>query len=150
MITYKKGSLFDAPKGSWLVHACNTQGIWGSGIAAEFKKRFPEGFKEYHKFCTNQLGKIAGMSYLTKDNVGCLFTSEGFGGAVDPPEVILKNTHSALIDFFRAYVFEDRSWTVHSNKFNSGLFNVPWEDTENILKNVLARYHNVEWVVWEP
>lgn len=50
-IKYIKGSLFDAPEGYILTHACNAQGVWGSGIAKEFKKRKPLAFKNYNLFC---------------------------------------------------------------------------------------------------
>ncbi|KAK4904538.1 ADP-ribose 1''-phosphate phosphatase, partial [Elasticomyces elasticus] len=33
------GSLFDSPDGSALIHACNCMGVWGSGIANDFRER---------------------------------------------------------------------------------------------------------------
>ena len=50
-LEYVKGSVFDAPKGVILAHACNAQGSWGSGVALEFKKRFPDAYAYYHKTC---------------------------------------------------------------------------------------------------
>jgi len=38
---------------------------------------------------------------------------------------------------------------VYSNKFNSGLFNVPWEMTEYFLKCFLNRRSDVKWTVVE-
>ena len=55
MIQYKKMSLFDAPENSIITHACNAQGVWGSGIAKEFKKRYSNAFEVYYEHCnTNQ------------------------------------------------------------------------------------------------
>jgi ADP-ribose 1''-phosphate phosphatase len=152
MIIHKKGSLFDTPEGSWLVHACNAQGVWGSGIAKEFKDRFKDSFREYYRFCFQHDPRsgAVGRSYLTAENVGCLITSYDYGNAVDSPEKILDATQRALADFFRAYVFDDRPWTIYSCRFNSGLFNVPWEKTETILDGFLQHYPNITWVVMTP
>lgn len=149
-LIYKLGGLFDAPKETILVHACNTYGVWGSGIAWVFKEKYPESFKEYNKFCKTQPGRIAGMSFLTSENVGCLMTSSGYGDALDEQALILGNTLMSLEDLFRAYIHEDRPVQIASNRFNSGLFNVPWERTEKILKAELAGHPNVTWTIWIP
>lgn len=55
MITYKKMSLFDAPKETIIVHACNSQGMWGSGIAKPFAQNYPvsyESYKDLHRILT--------------------------------------------------------------------------------------------------
>lgn len=142
MIKYKKGSLFDAPKETILVHACNSKGVWGSGIAAEFKKRYPAEFLRYERLCKygeNILG--TGPIY---SNVGCLITSSGFGNSLDTKDEILVHTTLALNN-----LCERGPGPIASNKFNSGLFKVPWEETEKIL-NVFVKKYNLDWTVYEP
>src|SRR5579859_6977248 len=81
VIEYRKGSLFEAPKGSYLVHACNTQGVWGSGIAVEFKKRFPGAFAHYNRHCQNPLDLIIGKCWCMSEPdyiVTCLMVSTGY------------------------------------------------------------------------
>ena len=143
MIKYKKGSLFDAPPGVILVHACNAQGVWGSGIALQFKERFPYSFKNYNMNCTAGLSPV-GSGYVIDEKVGCLITSENYGSEVDSPEEILLNTAIALTQLCDTRQNTD----FHSNKFNSGLFDVPWEMTEYILNKVLRLYPHVSWTVW--
>lgn len=46
MITEAKGNLLDAPVDA-LVNTVNTVGVMGKGIALQFKKAFPEMFKDY-------------------------------------------------------------------------------------------------------
>lgn len=153
MIIHKKGSLFDAPQNSILLHACNTRGVWGSGIAKEFKSKMPLSFKEYKEHCVlNQLkGKsIVGTTLVTDGlehgwKVGCLFTSKGFGYEVDDPDTILENTRKALENLFD----QCPELELHSNKFNSVLFGVPWEETEAVLKDIVDKY-GVTWYVWTP
>jgi len=53
------GNLFES-KAQTLVNTVNCVGIMGKGIAQEFKKRYPEMFKDYNDRCTKgevQLGK---------------------------------------------------------------------------------------------
>ena len=53
------GNLFES-KAQTLVNTVNCVGIMGKGIAQEFKKRYPEMFKDYKDRCTKgkvQLGK---------------------------------------------------------------------------------------------
>jgi ADP-ribose 1''-phosphate phosphatase len=156
MIIYHKGSLFDAPKNSVLVHACNCQGAWGSGIAREFFKRFPLSFKEYKSHCVMAKlrgQQIQGQSLITVEengqNVGCLFTSRGYAHSLDSKEQILANTEQALEQFYDEWMILGGDREIHSNKFNSGLFRVEWEKTEALLQQLVDRT-GVTWHVWEP
>lgn len=146
-IEYKKMSLFDAPEGSILVHACNSQGVWGSGIAKEFKERFPEDYLEY-KSMINFHNRLSGSTcglFGRSEKTGWLVTSHNYGDLKDSPEQIKINTTLALVDLCL-----DGPMLVYSNKFNSGLFAVPWEETELILKSVLRMFPDIKWVVCDP
>jgi ADP-ribose 1''-phosphate phosphatase len=149
-VRHKTGSLFEAPTGSILVHACNSYGVWGSGIAVEFRKRFPKSHKEYRDYCEHHDSKVSGTTFLTSENVGCLITSGGFAKSLDERPAIIGNTILALKDLFKAYLDTDVPIEIHSNRFNSGLFNVPWEHTETALKGVLLDFPKVTWIVWTP
>ena len=50
MITFKHGDLFD-DRAQALVNPVNCAGAMGKGLALEFKKRFPDNFKEYRQAC---------------------------------------------------------------------------------------------------
>lgn len=50
MIKYKKGNLLDVT-GEVIIHGCNAQGVMGSGVALAVKKKYPEAFEEYRKYC---------------------------------------------------------------------------------------------------
>lgn len=151
MIEYRKMSLFDAPDESIIIHAVNAQGVWGSGIAKEFKDRYPEVYNIYKGWCLDpnsvKLGKseYAGYTY-NNPAIGWICTSENYGSKKDSKTQILVNTTLALNDLlFRI------SWdTIYSNKFNSGLFGVPWEETEVVLKEVLKHHPSVTWIICDP
>jgi ADP-ribose 1''-phosphate phosphatase len=124
----RKGDLFTAPKGSYLAHACNCQGVWGSGVAKEFKLRFPASFLEYEAKCKS--GATRGDILICKEENGhhvvCLFTSLNYGERVDPPELIIESTVKALKSL-------PKDIKIHMPLINSGFFKVPWEETEKIL-----------------
>lgn len=50
MITYVHGSIFESPA-SVLVNTVNTVGVMGRGIAADFKRLYPEMFRRYQQLC---------------------------------------------------------------------------------------------------
>jgi ADP-ribose 1''-phosphate phosphatase len=153
-------SLFDAPEGALIVHACNCQGVWGSGIAAEFAKRYPKSFETYRDICNEAFAAdtepelLLGWSEILPEQegeahrIGCLFTSKDYGRNVDPPIEIVVNTVSAVCDLFISctHLGFDR---VYSNKFNSGFFNVPWQYTEAILGTLFGSL-DFEWIVCDP
>ena len=156
MIKYVKGSLFEAPKGAHLVHACNAQGVWGSGIAVEFKKRFPSAFASYNRLCLNPSHMILGhcwSGHETDYSVVCLMVSDGYGRNVSSKEDILARTKTSVTELLnglkegRKFMHEDP--VICSNKFNSGFFRVPWEETEAILKECLKDYP-YDWIVYDP
>jgi uncharacterized protein YwgA/O-acetyl-ADP-ribose deacetylase (regulator of RNase III) len=62
------GDLFDS-KMQTLVNTINCVGVMGKGIALEFKKRFPEMFKDYENLCKRGQVKL-GQPYLYKQMFG--------------------------------------------------------------------------------
>ena len=128
-----------------LVHAVNSQGVWGSGIAKKFKELYPHSFQEYNAVCT--LRQNHNFYETAKENsrkVGCLFTSKNYGNLKDSKDVILYNTVLALEELGSL----DNGGHYYSNKFNSGLFGVPWEETEKILAVAVQKF-NLDWTVCE-
>lgn len=147
MISYNKGSLFKAPVGTILAHACNCKGVWGSGIAVEFKKRFPDVFQEYADDCGRFGDQLAGHAkvYRAKDyDVACLFTSRGFGEQRDDAFKILEYTQTAVDELIVYAKVVGRE--IDMPKINSGRFAVPWEKTAELLNTTFGnrRIH-----VWE-
>ena len=60
MITYVAGDLFTSPA-KVLVNTVNTVGVMGKGIAHDFKRIYPEMFKQYQFYCQNyilEVGKL--------------------------------------------------------------------------------------------
>jgi ADP-ribose 1''-phosphate phosphatase len=161
MVTHKTMSLFNAPNESVIVHACNSQGVWGSGIAKPFKERYPHSYVDYNRFClcaNQERGTACGLGSLSTFHeseqhwVGWIVTSHNYGNLKDSPEQIKINRTLALRDLCRKIYLghpsdEYPTIEVYSNKFNSGLFNVPWQDSELILQTVLRDFKRIKWIV---
>lgn len=67
MLTYVNDSLFDSPAQT-LVNTVNTVGVMGKGIAAEFKRRYPEMYRLYRKHCEDGLLDIGKLSIYRTPN----------------------------------------------------------------------------------
>ena len=151
-ITEQTGDLFAAPKYTVLVHACNCEGHWGKGIAAQFKKRYAAAFSTYKARCENHdQADLRGTALLIlpaeevsegdRHLVGCLFTSLSKGRSKDKPAEIVRYTETAMKDLFRQIAAYNQAngpkiegiWMC---KINSGLFGVPWEDSKAALERV--------------
>lgn len=148
MIENKRMDIFDAPVNSMLVHACNCKGVWGSGIAAIFREKFPNIHKEYQNYCqtkTNILG-TSSVWFSDQYSIGCLFTSDNFGQSKDQESMILDSTKTALLDIFNLAKFFG-ILNIYSNKFNSGLFGVPWYKSEKILVEISQKFPEINWTV---
>jgi len=144
-LTYITGDLFAAPENTILVHACNTLGSWGAGIAAVFKEKYPSQFELYKTHCKEHGQALIGTCLLIpgdKYNIACLFTSRAYGKRKDKPDEILAATRTAVQDLMKQ---NPGKKPLHACRFNSGKFGVPWEHTEVILNEV-----GVEMVVYSP
>jgi len=62
MLTYVTINLFDSPAQT-LVNTVNTVGVMGKGIAADFKKLYPEMYKRYRRLCQEEKLDV-GMLYI--------------------------------------------------------------------------------------
>lgn len=125
------GDIFDSPPHSVLIHACNTTGSWGKGVAAAFKRYSPAAYQYQNTHCrrpspsstpllTHQRN-LVGTCFLIPPSVStrnpnakpteaekekqfwiaCLFTSHGFGRNKDTASDILDATRSAVEDLGR-------------------------------------------------
>ncbi|KAL8892782.1 MAG: hypothetical protein Q9215_000374 [Flavoplaca cf. flavocitrina] len=75
-ITERVGDIFDSPPNSILIHACNTKGSWGAGVAAAFKKYSPAAFNYQKYHCTTPTGPSTSLAAYQKSLVGtCLLIS---------------------------------------------------------------------------
>ena len=152
LIKEHRGDFFTAPDNTVLVHACNTVGSWGGGIAAAFRQRYPKAYQIYKKHCTQEhdtkINPVPRGTCLLippvetkpgpKHWIGCLFTSAKYGKEKDPPHVILRHTGPAFKDLLSQLASEPTIEEVRMCQINAGLFAVPWNDTKEEIMVVLT------------
>lgn len=165
-LTLRTGSLFDAPPGTLLLHACNTQGSWGAGIALAFKQQYPKAYAIYHDFCTTEHSFKGGNPVPVGTTllippvdgaeghwIGCLFTSRQYGKRKDSVAEILQNTGRAMEACLALAQLagEQAISGVRMCRINSGKFGVPWLRTEVVLRGIVVREGWIDRVeVWNP
>lgn len=143
MINYIKGNLFSAPPGSILAHACNCHGIWGGGIAATFRSKFPQAYEKYRNHCLAvppaDRSKLVGTSLLLKDSgyyIACLFTSESGAESSDAIARATKACMDDLLPQLKRAGLDPSTEPICMPKINSGIFGVPWDKTATALEQV--------------
>ncbi|KXS95472.1 hypothetical protein AC578_6861 [Pseudocercospora eumusae] len=146
-LTESTGDIFSAPPNTLIIHACNTEGSWGAGIAAAFKSHYPSAYEIYHDHCHSNGGELRAKAFLIPPQpddddqhqhfVGCLFTSRRKGRKKDSPKQILGATGPAMRDLMRL-VRECgmEVGEVRMCRINSGLFGVKWEETKAVLEGL--------------
>ncbi|KAL1798818.1 hypothetical protein ACET3X_002855 [Alternaria dauci] len=162
-LTHHTGNIFAAPPHTLLIHACNVQGAWGSGIAKAFKDAYPKAYAIYHAFCTKEhllksrpvpTGTALLIPPVDAGNqhwIGCLFTSAKYGKAKDKPDVIVGNTKPAMEMLLELVKMAGGIESVRMCKINSGKFGVDWKRTKGVLEEIVVRD---DWKgtveVWDP
>lgn len=156
VLKYKKGNIFsNRDPNKLIVHACNCRGVWGAGIAKQAAQVFPATYARYKLICQVYDKRLVGRAIIIENQgqrVGCLFTSYDFGNKKDSEDKILEYTEKAVDELLRmAHAANPYGIEIHSPKINSGLFGVPWEKTENIIKKALTKYNELSiiWTIWE-
>ncbi|KAK4453714.1 hypothetical protein QBC34DRAFT_394832 [Podospora aff. communis PSN243] len=145
----KVGDIFDAPRRSILIHACNAVGSWGGGIALAFRERYPDAYRIYNAHCKRSLPqRLVGTALLIAPRdgtrrehyVGCLFTSKRYGRNKDSPHDILRATEPAMKDLIEQILAEMASGEevgeVRICHINSGLFAVPWMRSKSLIEGL--------------
>lgn len=143
-LVYKKGNMFSDIEATHFLHACNCQHSWGAGVAKQLRERFPEDYRN-EKSRQREPGDSG-----HQEKVICLYTSNGYGWRVDPPEMIIKNTRRALLNlgYWWNDVLGNSNIIIASPKINSGLFAVPWDDTAPLIE-AFCVLTGATWHVWE-
>lgn len=132
MITYCSGNLLDSTAQT-LVNTVNCVGVMGRGIALEFKRRYPEMYRDYARQCERGLVR-PGEPYL--------YTSSGTSIVNFPTKAHWKaNSRIADIEHGLAtFVRHYRDWKIVSIAFpplgcgNGGL---DWTDVRPLMERYL-------------
>jgi O-acetyl-ADP-ribose deacetylase (regulator of RNase III) len=130
-VFFTRGDLFLSGAHT-IAHGVNCRGKMGAGIAREFKRRFPQMFKEYRRRCYS--GELRPGGYFldktTEPWVLNLATQNTTQGAT------LEYMRSSL-ENFASYYSREGIRSLAMPKIATGLGALGWNDVRNLMEEVL-------------
>lgn len=134
MITYIEGNIFESPAQT-LVNTINTAGAMGKGIALEFKKLFPDMFKEYIKLSEAgklEMGKL--WLYRTQNKWVLNFPTKTHWRQPSKFEYIETG-----LKFFALYYNRARINSIAFPKLGCGNGELEWHDVKLLMEKHLEK-----------
>jgi O-acetyl-ADP-ribose deacetylase (regulator of RNase III) len=130
-VSFTRGDLFLSGAHT-IAHGVNCEGKMGAGIAREFKRRYPQMFKEYRRRCLS--GELRPGEYFldktTQPWVLNLATQDTTRGAT------LEYVRSSLENLARRYSLEGIE-SLAMPKIAAGLGALDWNDIRDLIDEVL-------------
>lgn len=150
MIEFTKGDLLKS-KAEALVNTVNCVGVMGRGIALQFKKAFPENYKEYKRVCDGRLlqpGKMLTFDTRSLTNEQRYIinfpTKRHWKGKSRMEDVV--SGLCALV----AEVQEKNIASIAIPPLGCGLGGLRWEDVRAEIEKAFAELPDVKVYVYEP
>ncbi len=132
MITYLTSDLFES-HAQVLVNAVNTVGVMGKGIALEFKRKYPEMFKEYQVLCKSGVFDI-GQLWLYKSPEKWILNFPTKRDWRNPSKI--EYIEAGLTRFVEIYE-EESITSISFPRLGSGLGGLNWE---NEVQPLMEKY----------
>ena len=152
MIEFKTGDIFESDMET-LVNPVNCVGVMGGGLAAPFKKRYPESFKGYMQWCKDKPTPGSSFSFCRefetdpvsgkKHNVICLPTKLHWK---DPSKI--EYIESSLMLFCAL----QKSLYIRSIAFPAlgcGLGGLTWDEVKSVMIKHLEKLQ-IPVEIYEP
>jgi O-acetyl-ADP-ribose deacetylase (regulator of RNase III) len=134
MLSYVKTTLFESPAQT-LVNTVNTVGVMGKGVAAEFKRRYPEMFKKYREFCRSgelDIGKL--WLYRTPNKWVLNFPTKKHWR--DPSK--LEYVEAGLKKFVASYTDQGVT-SISFPLLGCGNGGLPWPQVQSLMERYLKQ-----------
>lgn len=149
MIEFKKGNLLAADAEA-LINTVNTVGVMGKGIALQFKKAFPENYKDYKKACDAKTVRpghmfIVDNKSLTNPRYIINFPTKRHWKGKSKLEDVESGLVALVEDVKRLGIK-----SVAVPPLGCGLGGLPWEQVYSLMKKAFAKAPDVQWLVFEP
>ena len=149
MIESTQGDLFEADAEA-LVNTVNCVGVMGRGIALQFKKTFPENFKQYKKQCDAKTlvpgtmfvfdtGSMFGQRYIIN-----FPTKNHWRGKSKIADI--ESGLTALIDEVRSRKIK----SIAIPPLGCGLGGLNWNEVRPLIEEAFAELPDVQVLLYEP
>ena len=149
MIEYRKGNILEADVEA-LVNSVNCVGVMGRGIALQFKKAWPDNFKEYAKACSRkevQPGKMLVYATGRLTNPRCIinFPTKRHWRSKSRIEDI-----EAGLQALREEIAKRGIQSIALPPLGAGLGGLDWKEVRSLIESALKDLKGVHVVVYEP
>lgn len=149
MIRVTRGNILDA-EAEALVNTVNTVGVMGKGIALQFKRAFPENFKEYERACkakTFDVGTVltVKVSQLEGPRYVINFPTKRHWKGKSKLEFIESGLEALAVEIERLAIN-----SIAIPPLGCGLGGLNWPDVFKRIQDALGRFEDVDILVFEP
>lgn len=135
-VEYRTGDLFLSDADA-LAHGCNCQGVMGAGIAVQFKKRYPEMFKQYQEECRTKrfvIGSV--LPYFASD--GRLIFNLGTQKYPGPNADLKAIEHCLYVITSYPTRKNETLKSIALPRIGCGLGGLSWKDVQEVIEGVGA------------
>lgn len=149
MVRYTKGDILKADVEA-LVNTVNCVGVMGRGIALQFKRAFPDNFKEYKKACDRKEVQPGKMFVFDTESV------------INPRYIInfptkrhwrgksrIEDIEDGLTSLVNV-IEQQGIRSIAIPPLGSGLGGLLWEDVQGRIEAALSNLSDIEVIVYEP
>lgn len=147
-ITYIEDDLLSATHGI-IIHGCNCVGAFGSGIAGQIRRKWPNVYQEFLKFPKGKcsLGKIQPVPINDNLFVINCFTQLKYGYDYQKYASIEAITRCLMKVFTFA---NNHNLHIHSPRIGCGLGGLSWDNDVSIIFEYLnEKYNNINITVYD-
>lgn len=134
MIIYLNGTVFNSPAKT-IVNTVNCAGVMGTGIALEFKLRYPQMHEEYIKMCEEKLMKLGNPRIYELNNNRWIMNFPTKGHWRFPSKI--QWIESGLKYFVENYKKKDIS-SIAFPKLGTHNGGLEWEDVRLLMEKYLG------------
>lgn len=139
------GSLFDAPTPS-IGQGVNIRGVMGSGIAVEFRRRFPDMYEEYRELCLSG-GLFPGEVHRFENSDGTVIYN--IASQDDPGRNARLEWLEDGVDTALTLLRENGEDTLALPRIGCGIGGLDWDDVRASLADLSDEY-DIDIEVWTP
>ena len=148
MVKIIDGNLFDS-KANIICHQCNCQGVMGSGVAAEVKKRYPHVFDIYHKDYIDGKLKLGYVCFATakQDQVVANMCGQdkfGYDGATYTSYEKLQECLDSVVTF-AMFDYDVRPTVAFPYKMSCHRGGGDWNIVFNMIKDTFKDFDVEIW-----
>ena len=149
MIKYiENGDIFSLEGVNSFAHGCNCAGSMGRGIAVQFRKKFPDMFKNYRQMCLNG-NFLPGNVYDYDYGIGHVYNLATQQHYCIPGQLAKLEYIESSLEKMMLLAEIDKVQSIALPKIGAGHVGLRWQDVKSVIEKVAANHQKVDLYVVE-